>query len=657
MQKYSLDIRQNNIELLRELFPSIFSEGKIDLEKFKAAFCDDIYFHNERYTLNWAGKADAFKILQERTSATLTPQPELSVSFETAENVFIEGENLEVLKVLQKSYYNKIKCIIIDPPYNTGNDSFIYPDSFKENLEDYEKRVGEKNEEGYLMKEGLFRKNSRENGHYHSNWLSMMLPRLFLARNLLRDDGVIFVHIDDNEVHNLRLLMNEIFGEENFVDCITWNTRVPKNDNKGLGNIHQYILVYVKYSHFNRQFFMAKDGLDEVFEFLDKMKRQQTPIADAEDELKKFYDKKGFDRGITLYNSLDENYEPWGKINMSWPNSDTFGPFYDILHPITKKPTKKPDRGWRWKRETFDSQFDYSSIIQRHDGSIICGNIWFAKDENTQPSSITYLRNVSKMLLRTIVSLKSDGGVELEEIFEGKSYFSNPKPISLLKLLFNSILEKDGLFLDFFAGSGTTAQAVFELNREDSGSRKFILVQLPELCDEKSEAYRAGYKTISDISRERVRRVIQKIDKENKEKLFNNTLDLGFKSFKLSPSNFKVWCGEEITEENIELKMEFFIDPVKPESQAENMLIELMLKSGYQLTDKVRNQGNYYSINNNELIIVLTDMNLDIAAEIISLQPTPQKVIALDKLFAGNDELKTNTALQMKDAGVEFKTI
>ena len=218
MDGKSLNIKQNNIEKLRELFPNIFSEDKIDLEKFKAVFSDDIYFHNERYNLNWAGKADAFKILQERTSATLKPQPELSVNFDTTKNIFIEGENLEVLKILQKSYYNKIKCIIIDPPYNTGNDSFIYPDRFKENLMDYEKRVGEKNEEGYLIKEGLFRKNNRENGHYHSNWLNMMLPRLFLARNLLRDDGVIFIHIDDNEVHNLRLLMNEVFGEENFLD-------------------------------------------------------------------------------------------------------------------------------------------------------------------------------------------------------------------------------------------------------------------------------------------------------------------------------------------------------------------------------------------------------------------------------------------------------
>src|SRR5665647_604784 len=221
MNGESLNIQEDNLHKLKELFPDVFSEDKIDWEKLKATFSDDINFANERYVLNWAGKADAFKTLQIPTTATLKPAPEESVNFDTTQNVFIEGENLEVLKVLQKAYYGKVKCIIIDPPYNTGNDSFIYPDSFKENKADYEKRVGDKDEEGILMKEGLFRKNSKDSGHFHSNWLSMMYPRLFLAKNLLRDDGVIFVHIDDNEVHNLRLLMNEIFGEENFITTIS----------------------------------------------------------------------------------------------------------------------------------------------------------------------------------------------------------------------------------------------------------------------------------------------------------------------------------------------------------------------------------------------------------------------------------------------------
>ena len=230
-------------EQLKELLPEAFSEGKIDWEKLKATLGEDITFSNERYVLNWAGKSEAFKVLQAPSTCTLIPAKDESVNFDDTENIFIEGENLEVLKVLQKSYFGKIKMIYIDPPYNTGNDSFIYPDKFSETKEEYLKRVGDKDEEGYMTKDGLFRKNSKENGQYHSNWLNMMYPRLFLAKNLLKDDGVIFVSIDDNEVHNLRLLMNEIFGEENFRGQIIRSTGTPTGQgNKGLVNEFDYLV-------------------------------------------------------------------------------------------------------------------------------------------------------------------------------------------------------------------------------------------------------------------------------------------------------------------------------------------------------------------------------------------------------------------------------
>ena len=243
----SLDIQQDQLEKLKQLFPEVITEGKIDWEKLQTTLGkENIEFLNERYVLNWAGKSEAFKVLQQSTTATLKPAPEESINFDNTENVFIEGENLEVLKVLQKSYYGKVKVVCIDPPYNTGNDSFIYPDSFKESKEDYQKRIGEKDEEGYLLKEGFFRKNSKDSGHYHSNWLSMMYPRLFLAKNLLRDDGVIFVHIDDNEVHNLRLLMNEIFGEENFFAQVIVRSNSRGQTYKQIAKTHEYILVYTK---------------------------------------------------------------------------------------------------------------------------------------------------------------------------------------------------------------------------------------------------------------------------------------------------------------------------------------------------------------------------------------------------------------------------
>ena len=247
----SIDINSMQHEKLKGLFPEAFSEDKIDWEKLRLALGDQVTIANERYVLNWAGKSDAFRAIQTSTTATLKPQKDQSVNFDTTENIFIEGENLEVLKVLQKSYYGKIKMIYIDPPYNTGNDSFVYPDKFSESKEEYLKRIGDKDEEGYLTKEGFFRKNSKENGQFHSNWLSMMYPRLFLARNLLRDDGVIFVSIDDNEVHNLRLMMNEIFGEENFLIQIEWQKRYTRSNNtEGFTSVIEHILTYRKTSAF-----------------------------------------------------------------------------------------------------------------------------------------------------------------------------------------------------------------------------------------------------------------------------------------------------------------------------------------------------------------------------------------------------------------------
>ena len=364
------------------------------------------------------------------------------------------------------------------------------------------------------------------------------------------------------------------------MDCITWNTRVPKNDNKGLGNIHQYILVYIKDRGTNRQFTMQKDGLDDVFELLEKMKKQGVPIPEAEEELKKFYKRKGYDRGITLYNSLDENYQPWGKINMSWPNSDTFGPSYDVLHPATHLPTKKPDRGWRWNKETFDSHLDYEHTIKRYDGSYICGDIWFAKDENTQPSSIKYLRDVGKMLLRTIISLKSDGGVELEEIFGVKSIFSNPKPTSLLKLLIDSIGEKDSIFFDFFSGSSTTAHAIMQLNAEDGGNRKFIMVQWPEECNEKSEAYKAGYRNICEIGEERIRRVGKKIKEET-----SANMDYGFRVFRVDSSNMEdVYYRPADYDQG---QMNMFADNIKPDRTPEDLLFQVMLDLGIFLSSDI----------------------------------------------------------------------
>ena len=659
MDGKSLNITEEKLDKLKEIIPEAFTEDKIDWEKLKAALGEDIEFKNERYVLNWAGKSDAFRVLQSPTTATLVPERDESINFDTTENIFIEGENLEVLKVLQKSYFGKIKMIYIDPPYNTGNDNFIYPDKFSETREEYLSRIGDKDETGYLTREGLFRKNSKDNGHYHSNWLSMMYPRLFLARNLLRDDGVIFVSIDDNEVHNLRLLMNEVFGEENFVECITWNKRIPKND-KGIGSIHEYILIWAKDSSREHKFTMPKEGLEEINKLIEKLRKSKKPISEAEKDIRKLYEKKGYDRGITLYNSLDTEYRLWGKINMSWPNANTFGPKYEVLHPKTNKPVNVPDRGWRWKKETFDEAVDYDNVIELHDGSFLCGKIWFDRNENTQPSSILHLDDVDTLLLRSIISLKSDGGIEVENIFDGKSYFSYPKPTSLSKILINSInINADDFILDFFAGSATTAQAVLDLNKEDGGNRKFICVQLPEKCDEKSEAYKVGYKTIAEIGKERIRRVINKIKEEQEGKLdFCGNVekqDLGFKVFKLRESNFKIWRAKIEDEEQLVEQLQQHLEPLDENAKIEDVLYELLLKSGVPLTAKIEKKKDFYLVNDNEIALILVKVDDKIIKTVIDVKP--QKVITLDRLFNNNDQLKTNTALQMKDAEIEFKVV
>ena len=609
----SLTIIQDQLEKLKQLFPETVTEEKIDWEKLQATLGkENIEFLNERYVLNWAGKSEAFKVLQQSTTATLKPSPEESINFETTENVFIEGENLEVLKVLQKAYYGKIKCIIIDPPYNTGNDSFIYPDSFKESKEDYQKRIGEKDEEGYLLKEGLFRKNSKESGHYHSNWLSMMYPRLFLSKNLLSDEGLIFIHIDDNEVHNLRLLMNEIFGEENFISQFIWKSRQNKDNRNitGASIDHEYVICYGKRI-------------------------------------------KGSERKTEQYKNPDNDRRgPWVSGNMVGllPQEQRPNCHYDLVDPESGINYGKPKLGWRYDQNTMSRLIEEKRIL------------WPAESSG-RPRRKVFLNELSDRYtgFSSIIGEKlftRNGTAEIDELFGFKA-FEFPKPSDLIKELISQSVEDGDIVLDFFCGSGTTAHAVLKWNVEHPEEQvKYLLVQLPEKINENSESFKKGFKTIADLCKERIVLVIESIKTKSKStpKFFENTnIDLGFKVFKLSPSNFKIWRGSEVTDENLELNLESFTDPVKPESLTENMLYELILKSGYSLTDKIERNDSFYSVNDGELIVALNEMSQAVLSKIISSRP--KKVITLDKLFAGNDQLKTNTVLQMLDAEIDFKTI
>ena len=605
LDMHTSNLADENYKKLSTLFPNAVTETIDENGQVVRAIDADILRQEiskavvegreERYQFTWPDKKKSILAANAPVSATLRPCKEESVDFDNTQNLYIEGDNLDVLKLLRETYLGKVKMIYIDPPYNTGND-YVFKDDFSEDIDDYLAKSGQYDAAGNCL---VY--NTERNGRFHTDWLNMMYPRLKFARDLLAEDGVIFISIDNDEIENLKKICNELFSDRNFIDCITWNTRVPKNDNKGLGNIHQYILVYVKNIESNRIFTMKKDGLNDIFELLNFLRKKGTPVSEAEEELKKYYEKKGYDRGITLYNALDSNYQPWGKINMSWPNSDTFGPTYDVLHPITHLPTKKPDRGWRWNKETFNKHLDYEHTIQRHDGSYVCGDIWFAKDEKTQPSSIRYLRDVSLMLLRTIISLKSDGGVELENIFGVKSIFSNPKPTSLIKILVDSLRESNGIFLDFFSGSATTAHAVMQLNAEDGGKRKFIMVQLPELCDEKSEAYKAGYKNICEIGKERIRRAGKKIKSESP--MTTQDLDIGFRVLKLDSSNMEdiYYVPEQMGEKDL------FQDNVKPGRSSEDLLFQVMLDKGIPLSSKIETKNidgkEVFYVDGNYLIV------------------------------------------------------
>ena len=594
LKMHTPDLAEENFRKLAAMFPNAVTETiNEDGEVVRAIDADVLRQEisaavvegaQERYQFTWPDKKKSVVLANQPIAKTLRLDREKSVGRDgtpggiDTENIYIEGDNLDALKLLQETYLGKVKLIYIDPPYNTGSDAFVYDDDFTVTGTEFSEASGQRDDDGNLLFD--MRVNNETNGRFHTDWLNMLYPRLRLAKDLLSDDGVIFISIDNWEFANLTKICNEIFGVGNFVDCITWNTRVPKNDNKGLGNIHQYILVYVKNKNTNRQFTMQKDGLEDVFELLDKLKRQGVPIPEAEEELKKFYNKKGYDRGITLYNALDDNYQPWGKINMSWPNSDTFGPTYDVLHPATHLPTKKPDRGWRWNKETFDRHLDYEHTIKRHDGSYVCGDIWFAKDENTQPSSIKYLRDVSKMLLRTIISLKSDGGVELEGLFGGKSIFSNPKPTALVELLIDSIKEHDAIFMDFFSGSATTAHAIMHLNAVDGGHRQYIMVQLPEATEDKSEAKKAGFNSICEVGEERIRLAGKKIKEET-----SADIDYGFRVFRVDTTNMEDVYYRPADYDQRQMNM--FANNIKPDRTPEDLLFQVMLDLGILLSSDI----------------------------------------------------------------------
>ena len=412
------------------------------------------------------------------------------------DGLLIHGDNYQSLNLLQNKYKDSIDCCYIDPPYNTEKDrqegKFLYKDNFD-----------------------------------HSCWLSFMENRFIKAYTLLTKTGSFFCSCDENEVFNNSQLMNYIFSSDNFVENITWNKRIPKND-KGIGNIHEYILLFNKnYQEFRNQdksYIMKKDFVEDIYALLKKEKEAGASLAEAQNKLKKYYREQEFDRGITLYCELDENYEPWGKINMSWPNGKTFGPRYDVINPVTGKICPVPDRGWRWAEDSFKKALE-GKEFKLPDGSLMKGKVWFSKDTKTQPSSITYLKDVENFLLRSIISIKSDGGMVLNDLGLDFDY---PKTPNLINRLIYSIQNNNAIVLDYFGGSATTAQAVIESNRNDLGNRKYILCEMGEYFDTVTKPrvqkviYSKDWKDGKPVSREGSSHAFKYIRLESYEDTLNN---------------------------------------------------------------------------------------------------------------------------------------
>lgn len=617
----SLDIVSENVTKLKELFPEVFSEGKIDFTKLQEELGNFTEKENERYNFTWNGKQEAKRIAQTPSTGTLRPCKEESKDWDTTQNLYIEGDNLEVLKLLQKSYHKQVKMIYIDPPYNTGKD-FVYKDNFRDNIKNYLELTGQVDSEGNRLST-----NSDTSGRYHSDWLNMMYPRLKLARNLLKDDGVIFISIDDNEVANLRKLCDEIFGEDNFVDNMIWKKRYGGGaKEKYLVSLHEYVLMYAK----------NIEMLDEVYipleeESIDRYYKQQ----DEKFEIRGPYRTHPLEAG----KAMDE------RVN--------------LIYPITAPDGTEifPQRQWLWGKERA-----YEALKNNELAFINGKNGWTVHTKQ-------YLKDDSgEMRQGKAFSIIDDiytqhGTNEAIEVLGNAKIFSYPKPSSFVKKLLDIAgdLKSNDIFLDFFSGSATTAHAVMKLNSEDGGNRKFICVQLPETTDEKSEAYKAGYKNICEIGKERIRRAGEKVKTESGKE----ELDIGFKILKLDSSNIKTWDSDF---DNLQTNLLDAVDNIKHDRTSQDLLYEILLKYGLDLTLPIEETTilgkTIYNIGFGALVVCLDDeITIEVVeaiAELIKEQVVYDeekkkrhaRVVFKDKSFADTN-VKTNAIQVLKQFDID----
>ncbi|HET6385082.1 MAG TPA: site-specific DNA-methyltransferase [Armatimonadota bacterium] len=598
------DPNAERLDRLRELFPEAFTEGELDLDRLKQAVGISADDRPERYGLSWAGKSDAIRAFQMSSAGTLRPVPAESVNFETTENVIIEGDNLEVLKLLQRSYHDRVKMIYIDPPYNTGNE-FIYPDNFREGLQEYLRFTGQVDGEGARLTT-----NAETDGRYHSRWLSMMYPRLFLARNLLREDGVIFVSIDDHEVHNLRLLMNEIFGEENHIATFAWETKRAARGVPTSTLIIPNTEYVVCYGRGGLVRFRGEDRSEDDFSNRDN-------------------DPRGLWRSESMRATGSQNNH------------------FDIVDPVT---------GARFPGNWAFSEKRIAEMIAN-------GLVLFPATSGGTPRQKKFLDsyiNETKAITTSLGWHSTENATkELMSLFSGDKVFDFPKPLSLIKTLIAQATAPGSTVLDFFAGSGTTAQAVLELNQEDGGNRKFILVQLPEATG------KDDFPTIADLAKERVRRAVQKLEKGLDGKLALNAHarpDLGFRVFKLASSSFTLWDADAVPKdaEALGQQLELYADHLTPDRSELDILYELLLKLGLPLTVPIEERTlagqRAYSVEGGRRLVCLEG---PIAKETLRamMELRPQQILCLDQAFHGDDALKTNIVLEMKSHDIMFHTV
>lgn len=633
----SPDFQTDIARQLADLLPEVVADGKIDVAALQAVLGDDMATGNERFGLFWPGKTQAIRAAQTPTTATLAPDYENSVDWENTQNVVIEGDNLEVLKVLQRHYYGKIKMIYIDPPYNTGGD-FVYPDNYADPIGNYLEMTGQRDGEGKLST------NTESSGRFHSNWLNMMYPRLKIARDLLAENGAIFISVDDHEQSTLKVVCDQIFGEQNFIAsvCVVNNLK-GRSDESHIATAHEYLLIY------SRAAFVT-DGV---------------PAPDEYEKEYKLEDEVGRYRLLGL-RKRGSNSRREDRPNMFYPiffNEATCTIGLERSdsndHEIYPRLSDGSDGCWRWGRETFLERRGELTV------QLVTGRGEFDVFQKDYLPSDGKRRVKPKSVWIGPEFSAERGTLQLKELF-GFRVFDTPKSTNLVEYcLHQASGDADAIVLDFFAGSGTTAHAVMALNAEDGGNRKCISVQLPEVTAENSEARKAGYSTISEITRERIRRAGKKILEEETAKLDGRaeTLDVGFRAYRLVDTNFAKWRADSSLSEG-ELTDLFagMSESADDDARPEELLTEVLLKLGFSLTEQVQRIDvdglEAFSVAAGLLVAYLNEHvkpALEQLRALVGLEP--ERLVILEDAFQGDDELKTNLVQECRSHGVDLWTV